>query len=110
MAASVPQIVYSNSWLSQTGNISSTTMVTPSQIGMYRASVYTDVASTGTVDVSFGYTDDHGSQNTLYGGNGQSVGLSYVFEAVSGQPITVSFTIGGTPTFNAYVVLESLLP
>ena len=116
MPACVPQIAFSSVHVSQTSTVSDTFTV-PSD-GLYRitinASVYADVSYPS---MTFGgvITDGVGGsvnfQTGAYSGpsHGTSASSSYVFFFTSGQTVTLSSTLTGSPTYNTQFIVEQLV-
>jgi hypothetical protein len=125
-----PQIVARGKLLNQTAPIPITTILTPSQNGLYRLSAYATIttpASTygGFWEYNFMWTDDSGIPGTggnsvLYAGSGNTTrgpftwngvagfGPAIIFEAKAGVPIAYSVTLFGTPDNSAYSLYYTL--
>lgn len=122
MAASVPQIVYSNSW-SQNTAIASTDLFTPTSDGMFRISVYGNQTSGPANLMSYALTweDAVGTQEisglVLGGGTGpadntltyECNAYSITVYATTAAAIALSTSVGGgSPSYNLYVEIEAL--
>lgn len=106
-----PNIVYSNSWLNQTSNISTTAILTSSSGGFYRVSVGGQ-ASGGPVkiDVTVNNGATYQAESNL--DNSSTIFVSQSCESFfvpSGVSINIAATImGGSPTYDLYAVIEQL--
>jgi hypothetical protein len=122
-----PQIVARGKLLNQTAPIPTTTILTPSQSGLYRLSVYATMMTGSSSSWSFtpNWTDDSSaslttngvlmSQNTagpfLEPGADFSLGAPIILEAKGGTAITYSVTQSGPPdgsVYSMYYTLERL--
>jgi hypothetical protein len=123
-----PQIVARGKLFNQNAPIPTTTILTPTQSGLYRLSVYGTV-TTSTCSGSIwaytpGWTDDSGvlgSENGILQSNGDCLGpflsvISYddqggavvTFEAKGGTAITYSVSQSGSPDGSAYSLYYTL--
>jgi hypothetical protein len=121
-----PVIIAKIALTGQTANIPATTIFTPTKTGLYRLSTYAtetvpvfnSPASWGT---NFLFTDDSGVQTTYSiswaaGSAGPAANISAIaipFEAVAGQSLTFSNTLGGDDgrgggTYSLYFTVERL--
>lgn len=113
-----PTIVSVISLTGQTDAITTTTMFTPTAVGVYRVSVYMvcTTAGTGTLSCTIKWTDDYQAQQSSPASN---VDLSGVGNAGSGNipinataaAITYETAIAGkagSPEYSLYIVLEQL--
>jgi hypothetical protein len=127
-----PPIVARAKLLNQTAPIPTTTILTPTQSGLYRLSVYGTVTQLDTISTVFwdfqpSWTDDNGTPNLLTGfyftENGDSTvqpffwtadgfsGASVVLQAKAGTPITYAVTQTGAlgnGQYSLYYTLERL--
>jgi hypothetical protein len=127
-----PPIVARGKLVNQTAPIPTTTILTPSQSGLYRLSVYGTVTQLDTISTVFwdfqpSWTDDSGTPNLLAGfyftENGDSTvqpffwnaegfsGASVVLQAKAGTPITYTVTQSGAlgnGQYSLYYTLERL--
>jgi len=118
-----PEIVAKGKVLNQTGAISTTTIFTPPQTGLYRFSAYSTgpfTSATGYWNVNLFWTDDFGPQvdtellQNAAGGMGSvgwPSGTVGTFEAVAGQPVSYSVTLtsgDGGGSYSIYYVIERL--
>jgi hypothetical protein len=126
-----PVIVAKGRLANQTAPIPTTTMITPTQNGLYRWSVYATIAtadpnSNSNWDVNLFWTDDAApqgvnsilvgpnktatqfEQGNAYGANAELGGPVTVFEAKAGQPITYSVTLYGPVDNSAYSLYYTL--
>jgi hypothetical protein len=123
-----PQIVAKAKLTNQTAPITTTTILTPTQTGLYRLSIYAtvtqnDPTSTSNWNVDVQWTDDSGQQqsvNSLLVASdnvlGQFIwenffalgGTSVTLEAKVGTPITYSVTQCCSPDNSAYSLYYTL--
>lgn len=116
-----PQIVYSNSWLSQTSSISSTVVYTFPSEGIFRisASMYVFPASGSyEVDSEVTIVDAPNQPSPIQIGYNQGFGdvqqcnaRTGVFAGTSGQEVQFEATLAGGGTldhYDAYLVIEQL--
>ena len=104
----------------QTGDISATTLFTPSAIGTYRVSVYmvcTTAGDAGTLSCTIGWDDDAQSQTVkpatdidLSGLGNASSGVTFIQSAAS---VAITYTVAiagkvGSPAYSLYITLEQL--
>lgn len=102
MSASVPAIVNTTNFLSQTSNFGPTTMYTPSADGWYRINPsQTKTAGSGGCTGAFSWTDENGTSQTAY------IDQTRAIYVKGGNAITASATISGG-TWNLRYVIESL--
>lgn len=103
MSASVPNIVATVNFLSQTTALATATLYTPAADGWYRVNAYYLVtAGSGSVTPTFNWNDEGGT-------NRQSqVDQARPIYVQGGQPITAAATITGSPTYNLRFVIEAL--
>lgn len=118
---STPQIVTRVSLTNQTGPISPTTLLIPTQNAMYRISAVmvmtTANSGTGSWDIDLGFAPDTGpitdSIATVYS-NQVGGGINYfttAFRSDAGHPITYSVVDRGGAegsTYELFIVLEKL--
>lgn len=106
-----PYIVYQNSWLGQTVNMSTTTIFTPSQPGMYRVTVVSYVGGGSTGSIS-GYLNAGSfaiGSNMYEAYSSYSQPASLTFSGFSGTPLTINAAMGGYVTsYDLYVTVEQL--
>lgn len=113
MSASVPQIVASVNFLSQTSNLAASTLYTPAAAGNYRVSVYVTItAGAGSfVQATLGYTDESGAvtNNTQIEAATSSPAQACIPIYAEASAITIAVSIqSGSPTYNVRTVVESL--
>lgn len=106
--ASVPNIVASGSFLSQTASLIETIWTT-SASGLYRISLYY-YKSSGSGDISGGLeVRDPGSNLNTLAGSGNFFGGDMVVEIPSSGELSVNLGINdGSPTFDLYYTVEQL--
>jgi len=103
----------------QTASISKTTLWTPPESGLYRASVYhvcTTAGTGGTLDTDIYWTDDAQAQQVkpaaqinLNGKGNAATGMSFI--RTTAAAISYSTTVGGatgSPKYGIFVLLERL--
>jgi hypothetical protein len=115
---SVPaaQIVYQNSWLSQTSAISLTTIFSPSGEGLFRVSGAIFAYGSGTCGASAEMTipgqGGMSFQSTYNPGNSPAqvnIAASDIYAGNSGDSVTLETSIGGSITYyDLYVTIEQL--
>ena len=123
-----PMIVAKGKLLNQTAPITTTTIFTPTQTGVYRLSVYATLTQTGLNSQSawsynLGWTDDAGTQSEgallyCYGSNAPGQfsyenffpqgGVVLPFEAKAGMPVTYAVSQIGPPDNSAYSLYYTL--
>lgn len=123
VSASIPaaQIVYSNSWLGQTTELSPVTLFTPSSTSLFRLSVSGTIAAyTGVEEYSIVVwwngtgTPSSGSyayEWLLNSSTDTTLGGATVFIATAGVPVQLWFrnlNPSGTGGYNVYVTIEQL--
>ena len=111
MSAEVAAIVASQSWNAQTTALAETAVFTPAADGLYRLTVYLSMsAGTGGVTPHFYFTDDAGAQTRQFDPSNVNFPVSYemLVKAKSGDAISVSTSITGSPTYDFYATVESL--
>lgn len=105
----VAVIVYKQAFLSQSGTLASTTLVTPLADGDYRLSIILS-SNDSSIAPTLTWTDENGAQSTSMNINQQNTlytkQLTYLFHAVSGHAIAISES--GAATHDLFVTLEEL--
>jgi len=117
MACSSAGIIASGSFLSQTGDVASTVISTPSASGLYRINYAGEfTAGTGVgVFVSVEWVNDSGTFTQRVGeffsndaGHANTTN-SFCFYALGGNDISISTDFGGaSSSYNLYYSLEAL--
>jgi hypothetical protein len=108
MSATVPSVVARQDFLSQTSNLATTTLFTPSASGLFRVTVY-GIPSGPNITVTIGWTDDDGANSfnpSDQAGNGARSGTVAIRSTAN--PITIAVTRTNAPTWNLSVVVEDL--
>ena len=100
-ACCLPNIVAGGSMLQKTTSITPTAIFTPAASGLYKLFIYCAVNGSGSVALATTWQDDFSSQS--------STENEVVIEAKAGSPINIAVTVSGSPTFNLYYSLVSLL-
>jgi hypothetical protein len=119
-----PRVVAKVALPNQSANIPTTTIFTPQQSGLYRASIYMEQTVPAT-DGNFwsfrlDWTDDAGAQELVplllndsgqpafayEGGGGEND--SWTFRAIAGNPVRFSVE-GGSGTYEVYLTVERLM-
>lgn len=105
MSSKVPNIVASQTFLDQTVALAATTIYTPSAAGIFRVSINADWNGTGSISTSVKWTDEWFTRTNAQGGTWN---LSFLVRSVASQPITLTVTQSGSPTWTADIVIEDL--
>ena len=113
MAVSVPQIVYTNSWVGQTTALSGVSLFTPTTTGLFRITVYIEqtTSPSGAVNGKFTWADSTGSQSSPMFNSGNAniySSTTIVAYATTSTAISLTTTISGSPSYNLYVEIEAL--
>jgi hypothetical protein len=95
------QIVYSNSWINQSGNISPTTLVTSQSNGIYRVSAWLIGFPGGSITLGNG-TDNFNLSNTLLDNSNAGKWLG------DGSSISLSASPSNGNPYSVFVVIEQL--
>jgi hypothetical protein len=106
-----PVIEAKQQFLSQTSALAKTAIFTPTTSGLFRLTIYLNVASgTGGVTPFFYWTDTIGAQSAQFDPSNLGTPVSYTMlvYCVSGDAISVSTNVTGTNTYNLYAVVEQL--
>lgn len=116
VAACVPRgpvVVYDTPFLNQTDDLTSVTIYTPSEDGLFLVTGYqVALGANGSVGVGLSWTDEAGSHvgQPITAQGGAAAGR--VIHAVSGEPIVIQGDYahgGGTPTaYNLYITILKL--
>jgi hypothetical protein len=120
-----PRVIARVNLTNQTATIPTTTIFTPQQTGLYRASAYmnmTTPVSGGLWAVLLNWNDDVGAESTFlaqldtgasppqdYGSSGTGVpDCTVIFRGLAGTPVT--YQVYGTPagTYSLFIVVERL--
>lgn len=97
-------------FLGQTGTISLTNLFTPSDDGLYLATVYIEdlTSEDGSLLVTFGWTDKASSKTKVFQAGSIFYNPLSIHQAGS-SPFTIQATDGGAGhTYNIFVSIESL--
>jgi hypothetical protein len=116
MSATVAKEVFNQSYLAQTTDLASTTLVTSSVTNqLYRVSAYAEITSAGgNVTTNFKYTDNSSGGNprtqTFFASPSLAANwIVFVVNVPNGNTLSVSTTHGGgTPTYNLFVIVEEM--
>lgn len=96
----LPNIVASGSILQRTSSLTQTLLTAPAN-GLYALYLYCAENGSGSVALSVAWQDDYASQS--------STANSVVMEVKAGAAVILTATVTGTPTFNIYYCLVSLV-
>lgn len=110
MPASVPNIVASGSYVSQTVALTTTALYTPAADGLFRISVFYEW-SAGSINPTFSWTSDLVGANSTNAGQIQASNSFMTVFTVQGKAthaLNLAVAIFSSPTWSLYYTIEQL--